>query len=115
MVTIYGIRNCDSCRQAIRWFAESGIPHKFHDIREDGLDRELLDSWLAAVPPARLVNRRSTSWRSLRPEQRELVISTAGSELMLDTPTLIKRPVVTSGEHVLVGYDEAEWTRLLTS
>ena len=112
-VTLYGIRGCDRCRQARRWFADHAIEHRFHDLREDGLNAELLESWLAAVSPARLVNTRSTTWRSLAPESREQAMSLAGIPLLLELPTLIKRPVVTSGQQVRVGYDEAEWTRLL--
>jgi Spx/MgsR family transcriptional regulator len=113
MITLYGIRNCDRCRAALRWFTDHGIEHRFHDLRADGLEPELLRSWLARVPPATLINKRSTSWRALAPEQREAASAADYLRLLQATPTLIKRPVVMSGEQVLVGYDETAWTELL--
>lgn len=114
MVTLFGIRNCDRCRQAVRWFTARRVEHRFHDLREDGVDSRLLRSWLAAVPTATLINKRSTSWRALQPEQRAAATEAQQLELLQATPTLIKRPVVVIGKQVLVGYDEAGWTRLLT-
>ncbi|MEE4185911.1 MAG: Spx/MgsR family RNA polymerase-binding regulatory protein [Gammaproteobacteria bacterium] len=113
MVIIYGIRSCDRCRAALRWFSNSGVAHRFHDLREDGVDPGLLESWLAAVPPDTLLNKRSTTWRALPPARREAATEAEYSKLLQEMPTLIKRPVVVCDKRVLVGYDEAGWTALL--
>jgi len=113
MIVIFGIRNCSSCRQALKWFADRGAEHRFHDLREDGLTAQQLNAWLTRAQAANLINKRSTSWRALSPGQREQATGPAGIDLLLETPTLIKRPVVMTGEHFVVGRDEAAWQRLL--
>jgi Spx/MgsR family transcriptional regulator len=105
MLTVYGIKQCDTCRKARVWLDGAGIAHRFHDLRADGLQPEQLTAWLGSEFAAALVNRRSTTWRQLTDAQR----AAAGADLMrllLDHPTLIKRPVFTRGGNVIaVGFD----------
>ncbi len=107
MITVYGIRQCDTCRKALKWLAGRGIAHEFHDLREDGLDRKRVSGWLESGFADVLVNRRSTTWRQLSDDQRnasddELV------QLLLDHPTLVKRPVFEDGDIFAVGFKPAE-------
>ena len=71
MLTVYGIKQCDSCRKALKWLTGQGIEHQFHDLRIDGLSADLLKSWLDSPFAGKLVNRRSTTWRQLSDEQRQ--------------------------------------------
>ena len=104
---VYGIRNCDTCRTTLRWLKTRNVPHTFHDIREEGLDRVLLASWLESAHAPYLVNRRSTTWRQLSDEQKEAVVSEP-LPVLLEHPTLIKRPVITDGEAILdIGFSPA--------
>lgn len=92
MLTVYGIKQCDTCRKALKWLAQEGIEHQFHDFRVDGLQASLLQGWLDSSFSDKLINRRSTTWRQLTDEQRQF----EGEEmlaLLLEHPTLIKRPV----------------------
>jgi len=105
---IYGIPNCDKCRKARKWFDAAGVDYDFHDVRADGVSRALVNGWLARVGASTLVNTRSTTWRGLpESERRQLDKNTAS--LLLQHPTLLKRPVIDDGTNVLVGYDEAQW------
>ena len=101
---VYGIRNCDTVRAALKWLDARDVPHSFHDFRKDGLDETELRRWLASDHAARLVNRRSATWRGLSAEQK----AAAGEDpapLLLEHPTLIKRPVITDGTSVVsVGF-----------
>ena len=102
---VYGIRNCDSCRQALRWLVARRVPHSFHDVRREGLDAKLLDSWLASAHGRDLVNRRSTTWRRLTNAEKQQADAMPRA-LLLEQPTLLKRPVITDGERILgVGFD----------
>ena len=71
MLTVYGIKQCDTCRKALKWLTAKGIDHQFHDFRVDGLQAELLQGWLESTFAGKLVNRRSTTWRQLSEEQRQ--------------------------------------------
>lgn len=107
MLTVYGIKQCDTCRKALKWLDAQGIEHRFHDFRTDGLQAGLLQGWLGSPHAGRLVNRSSTTWRQLTEKQRRL----EGDELvalLLEHPTLIKRPVFVSDEIVAIGFKPEE-------
>ena len=70
MITVYGLRNCDTCRKALKWLDMEGIQYEFHDFRNEGIEAEELAVWVKKVGWERLLNRRSTTWRNL-PEQKK--------------------------------------------
>jgi len=103
---IYGIRTCDTCRKALKWLAEAGYEAHWHDLREDGIDRTKLERWLAAHGPEGLVNRRSATWRGLGESERERAMDPArAAELLVEHPTLVKRPVIELKGRILVGFN----------
>ena len=114
MITVYGIRQCDTCRKALKWLEGQGIEHRFHDFRVDGLDRGKVSEWMASEFAEVLVNRRSTTWRQLSENQRA-ASGDALVVLLLDNPTLIKRPVFEAGGIVAVGFKPDALQGLLES
>jgi arsenate reductase len=97
---LYGIKNCDSCRNATKWLEARKVPFTFHDFRVEELSEELLKGWLDTAHAPNLLNRRSTSWRNLSDgEKQEAETGLLG--LLLAHPTLIKRPVITDGQAIL--------------
>lgn len=105
---VYGIRNCDGCRCALRWLQARDIPHHFNDLRGQGLDRDDLQAWLRSPFGPRLLNRRGTTWRQLSAAAKEAALADPLTALAT-RPLLLKRPVITDGERVLgVGFDPAE-------
>lgn len=107
MLTVYGIKQCDTVRKTLKWLDQQGIEHQFHDFRTDGLQAGLLQEWLASEFSDKLVNRRSTTWRQLSEEQRQSE-GEALLELLLEYPTLIKRPVIVTDKVIAVGFNEQE-------
>lgn len=108
MITVYGIKNCDTCRKVLKWLSAEGIEHRFHDFRADGLEAASLSTWVKAVGWDTLLNRRGTTWRNLSDSQKDGVDEAKAEALMGDNPTLIKRPVFETGRQVLVGFGDAE-------
>ena len=104
MLTLYGIPSCDSCRKARKWLDANAIAYRFHNLRADCVDDDMLERWLAAVDWKALLNTRSTTWRGLAAGDRTDLDRQRASQLMLAHPTLIKRPVAESGKTVLVGF-----------
>lgn len=111
MLTVYGIKQCDTCRKALKWLTGQGIDHQFHDFRIDGLQAEVLKNWLDTPFADKLINRRSTTWRQLSDEQRQFEGNQL-LELLLEHPTLIKRPVFVSDEIMAIGFKPDELTGL---
>lgn len=112
MFTLYGIKNCDTCRKARKAMDGTGIPYQFHDLREDGLSAALLEHILEKVPVVEALNKRSTTWRNLSDEEKEGVDANRARELLLAHPTLLKRPLLDTGDEILVGYRDGDYDAL---
>lgn len=112
MTKLYGIPNCDSVRKARQWLDGRGIAYIFQDFRKDGLDAKQLAAWLKQAGWETLLNRKGTTWRQLPAEQREGIDAKQAQALMLEQPTLIKRPVLETGKHLEVGFDADRYATL---
>lgn len=114
MITLYGIPNCDTVKKARRWLDDHGLKHRFHDLRADPVDSQRLQHWLATAGAETLMNRRSTTWKQLPESQRPSPDDAAAVLGCLQQhPTLIKRPVLEQGDHLLVGFSDTTYTTLL--
>ncbi|MCE2870181.1 MAG: ArsC family reductase [Oxalobacteraceae bacterium] len=105
-ITVYGIPNCGSVQKARTWLDTQGLPYEFHDFKKAGLSKDIIAAWLKVVTWEILVNKKGTTWRGLS-ESTKASITTAASatQLMLENPSVIKRPVLCQGKNVLVGFD----------
>lgn len=113
MTTLYGIPNCDTCRKARRWLDARSVEYRFHDLRRDGIDTSRIGDWLREAGADRVLNRRGTTWRKLAEADRERAAGAQLANLLAEQPTLIKRPVVETGDALLVGFDEDAWRNAL--
>ncbi len=119
MVTIYGIKNCATMQKAFAWCEEHGVAYAFHDYKKQGVPRDHLSQWCRQLGWKTLVNSRGTTWRKLTPEQQQIATQGQAIALMLEYPSLIKRPVVEvaadGGTHLLVGFDPQLFASFLTA
>ena len=104
MLTVYGIKSCDTCRKARQYLAEHDIEFRFHDIRDDGLDVGMLQRWAQQVDWEKLLNRKSLSWRKIPEVDRSNVDQERAFSLIIDRPTLLKRPVLEDDDFLAVGF-----------
>ena len=112
-ITLHGIRNCDTVRKARRWLDDEGVAHTFHDVRKDGLDEAMLNDWIDTLDDwGVLLNRRGRTWRELDDAETENLDRARAVALMVEHPTVVKRPVLVRGELVLVGFDETMYRKL---
>ncbi|MFG6138390.1 MULTISPECIES: arsenate reductase [Halomonas] len=112
MMTLFGIKNCDTCRKARKALEGQGQPFQFHDLREDGLSAPLLEDILERVPVLTLLNKRSTTWRQLPDEDKADIDGDKARRLMMANPTLIKRPLLDTGDDILVGFRDGDYDNL---
>ena len=113
MHTLYGIKNCDTCKKARKWLDENGIAYQFHDFRTDGLTLAQLNEFAARADWNILLNRNSTSWRQLSTEQQTDLTANKAVQLMLNTPTLIKRPILDTGDKLIIGFKAGHYQTVL--
>jgi Spx/MgsR family transcriptional regulator len=112
VITLYGIKNCDTVKKARKWLEQHSIEYNFHDFREDGINPEQVAAWLTQLGWETLVNRRSTSWKALAPEQREKMDEAAALAAILEQPTLIKRPLLDTGHELHCGFVAGNYQKI---
>jgi arsenate reductase (glutaredoxin) len=106
--TLYGIPNCDTVKKARTWLAEHGHDFTFHDFKKQGLERATVAAWLAQLDWEVLVNRKGTTWRGLPDERKAAVVDKASAlALMLEFPSVVKRPVLEGTGATSVGFSPA--------
>lgn len=113
MIIVYGIKNCDTVKKALKWLSEQNIEHKLHDFRTDGLSAEWLAQAEAQFGWENLVNKRSTTWRNLENDVKENLSKSTALEVLLANPTLIKRPIILQEGKALIGFTPQEYQATL--
>ena len=110
---LYGLTQCGTVQKARAWLDTGGHAYDFHDFKSQGVSREQLEVWLTQVPWERLCNRAGLTWRALPPERKEAVTGPEQAiELMLEKPSLIKRPVLEKDGQVELGFSEKRYAAL---
>jgi len=110
---LYGISNCDTVRKARKFLDANQVDFTFHDFRKDGFSLETFNQWLQFESLDTLINKRSTSWKQLSDLQKQGLIDGSDLSPILETPTLIKRPVLVSNTKLLVGFKTPEYQNLI--
>lgn len=109
MATLFGIKNCDTVAAARRWCEARDVAIQFHDFGADGLQEATIIGWLNSVSWQALLNKRSTTWRKLKDPRKKQLDQTIAIALMLENPTLIKRPVLSDNAGCMVGFKPADY------
>lgn len=102
--TIYGIKACDTMKKARDWLAAHGVDAAFHDYKASGIDRPRLQAWAGQVGWEVLLNRAGTTFRALPNDRKQGLTEDKAIALMIEQPSMIKRPVLDLGGKLLVGF-----------
>lgn len=81
-----------------------------HDLRADGLEPARLDLWIEACGWEALLNRRSTTWRGLDEEQKANLTAEKARALLIEYPTLLRRPILEHEGGILVGFTPTQYS-----
>ena len=115
-ITLSGIPNCDTVKKARTWLDTHQHAFAFHDFKKQGLQRATVEQWLAQLPWDVLVNRKGTTWRALSDERKAGIVDAASAlELMLENPSIIKRPVLDRDGQFSVAFSDAQYTTLFAA
>jgi len=112
MIVLAGIKNCNTVRSARRWLDDNNIGYDFLDLRSDQFNKKTLGMWLESVEWTALLNKRSTSWRGLEDKDRENLDEARAMTLLLQHPTLIKRPVLQLANGIELGFSAEKYAEL---
>ncbi|PTQ89720.1 ArsC family reductase [Agitococcus lubricus] len=115
MLTIYGIKNCDTMKKAFTWLDGQGIAYQFHDYKKAALDEKTLDDWLNRVGWQAIVNQKGTTWRKLALDKNTLDNQSIKS-IILQNLSMIKRPLlVLDNNNIVLGFDVEQWQHFAPS
>lgn len=114
-ITLYGIPNCDTVKKARTWLAAQQLDFTFHDFKKQGLERAAVEAWLQQLPWDVLVNKKGTTWRALSDERKASITDAASAlELMLENPSIIKRPVLDKDGKYSVAFSDAQYSAIFS-
>jgi Spx/MgsR family transcriptional regulator len=108
-LTLHGIPHCDTVQKARAWLAGRGIEHAFHDYKKLGIDAGRLGGWVAEAGWEALLNRAGTTFRGLPESAKRDLDADRALALMIASPSLIRRPVVTGAGALLIGFKPEVW------
>ncbi len=111
-VTIHGIKTCDTMKKAFTWLTGHGIAYTFHDYKKDGAPREALERWCTAAGWDKVLNRAGTTFRKLPDTAKQDLDQDKAIALMIEQPSMIKRPVLEVGETIEIGFKEDRYAAL---
>lgn len=115
MITIYGIKNCDTMKKARSWLDNHGIGYRFHDYKAEGIDRAHLEKWVEAKSLDVVLNRAGTTFRKLSDDEKANLSEAKAIELMISQPSLIKRPVLEANGAITIGFKPEVYEALFSS
>lgn len=115
MIHIYGIPNCDTVKKSLDWLKKNKVEFTFHDFKKEPVTAQKIKAWSKAVGRDILLNKKSTTWRGLTPEEQEAAATgNGGIALMQQKPSVIKRPVTEwANGNISVGFDEKSFSGYL--
>ncbi|GBQ89617.1 hypothetical protein AA13595_2689 [Gluconacetobacter johannae DSM 13595] len=104
LVTIHGIKACDTMKKARAWLDAHGVVYAFHDYKTQGIARDVLEGWVRQVGWPTLLNRAGTTFRKLPDADKTDLDEGRAVTLMLAQPSMVKRPVLDVDGALTVGF-----------
>jgi Spx/MgsR family transcriptional regulator len=114
-IIVYGIANCQSVKKARDWLQEHALAYAFHDFKKAGVPLPRLKAWVKHFGWESVLNRKGTTWRLLREEEKTLILNASSAiNAMAQHPSLIKRPVIEFPHGQLtLGVNPEAWSNVI--
>lgn len=114
MITVYGIKNCNTVKKALQWLNDNNLSHELYDYKKHGAHQPILTKAIAMYGWANVINRKGTTWRQLSDDIKNGITEEKAFNLAIEKPSVIKRPLIAKGDDILLGFDEDTYkTKLL--
>lgn len=111
---IYGIKTCDKVKKAVSWLQNNGVEYQYVDLRSNTFDNSKVDDWLRQVGSEQLLNKKSRTWRNLDESITSNLQDSYILSLLVEYPTLIKRPILESSDKLIIDFDEEKYLTFYT-
>ena len=110
--TIYGIKNCDTMKKALKWLEANNIPYNFIDYKKEGADESILKTAITEHGWDTVINRRGTTWRALPDTLKESMDEPTAIAEAIKNPSLIKRPLLVKDGKTYLGFKDTEYEKI---
>ncbi len=114
MITVYGIKNCDSVKKALKFFKENNLEIEFVDFKQTVPSTDQLHNWASRNDLKKLFNNRSRTYKDLGLAKEDLSDNDK-INWMHKEPLLVKRPVIEYQDDVIVGFDQNNYEGVFLS
>ena len=114
-ITMYGINNCDTIKKAKKYMDAQEITFEFYDYKKAAVPQDLLKAWLGEFGWEVVLNKRGTTYRQLDKEDKEDIDNEKAFKLLVENPSMIKRPIFSNGEKTLVGFQYSSFDAFVES
>lgn len=108
-----GLKACDTCRKAQKWLQENNIDFEYRDVKLDGVPKDDLERYVGKMGWEKIINKASTTWRTLEAVDKENINSEKAIALLLNNPSLMKRPLFEFNGEVILGFRDEQKQALL--
>ena len=109
IITVYGIKACDTMKKARSWLEANGVDYSFHDYKTQGVTPERVAAWIAQVGWEKVLNRNGTTFRKLAEGDRADLTAEKAIALMVANPLMIKRPIIESEGGLVLGFNPDDY------
>lgn len=103
---------CTTCQKAKKWLDEKGITYELRDIKENNPTVSELKEWykISGLPLKKFFNTSGLLYKSMDLKNKLTEMSDDEQiELLASDGMLVKRPILTDGRKVIVGFREKEY------
>jgi len=106
---LYGIKNCNSVKKTTDLLDGKKISYEFIDLKKVTPSATEIENWISKKGAEVVINKKGMMWRKLPPNIKEQdLTSEIAISLALETPTMMKRPIIENGDDIIVGFDEVQ-------
>ncbi|MFN5319539.1 MAG: Spx/MgsR family RNA polymerase-binding regulatory protein [Bacteroidia bacterium] len=114
MVTVYGIKNCNTVQKSLAFLSAAGVEFTFHDYKKNGLPEGKIKNWLNKEGWEKLTNKQGLTWKKLDESVKNSIHSADDAyRLFSMNASVIKRPILESPKGYCIGFSEETWTALI--
>ncbi|CAJ1001948.1 MULTISPECIES: Spx/MgsR family RNA polymerase-binding regulatory protein [Bacillales] len=113
-LTFFTYPSCTSCRKAKAWLAEHGVKYEErHLFKNPPTPEELMEIIKKTTNGLdEILSTRSQRFKNLEVDINEMTVSQL-LEMLSEEPQLLKRPILTDGENIIIGYNQSAMQKLL--
>jgi arsenate reductase (glutaredoxin) len=115
MITVFGIKHCDTMKKSFTWLQENFIAYEFHDYKKRGISLTQLQQFINTFGVITLINTKGTTFKKLSTTIQQHILSESDNftDYIIAQPSMLKRPIILGASTALIGFNSTAWQQVL--